>query len=225
MTQFTSFVAVEEQTVVEGGRTRTIQVPVEVPQGVNPDTAYGRNLNEVSVMGAAQLQLAPSKNGYAMAPPPPGIAGGLAAGRGAGVGGGTFKVGSAAQSVTVDQVKELKDEDAARGDASLSRDRREAKSKAAEKLHPSLMAVYECWVRMGNHADGKCDGITNGKVKVLIQLQGNIEEGVRILKERGIETVPLKSNATSGWVTATVTMEKLDTIVGIVNVKLVALQK
>src|SRR6202008_4143213 len=30
MTQFTSFVAVEEQTVVEGGKRRTIQVPVEM---------------------------------------------------------------------------------------------------------------------------------------------------------------------------------------------------
>ena len=34
MTQFTSFVAVEEQVVNEGGRQRTVTVPVEMPDGV-----------------------------------------------------------------------------------------------------------------------------------------------------------------------------------------------
>jgi Ca-activated chloride channel homolog len=35
MTQFTSFVAVEEMIVTDGGQPRRIEVPVEVPQGVN----------------------------------------------------------------------------------------------------------------------------------------------------------------------------------------------
>ena len=33
MTAFTSFVAVEDRVVNEGGRSRTIQVPVELPEG------------------------------------------------------------------------------------------------------------------------------------------------------------------------------------------------
>ncbi|MDQ3918928.1 MAG: VIT and VWA domain-containing protein [Acidobacteriota bacterium] len=36
MTQFTSFVAVEEMTVNEGGQPRRIDVPVELPEGVSP---------------------------------------------------------------------------------------------------------------------------------------------------------------------------------------------
>jgi hypothetical protein len=36
MTQFTSFVAVEEMIVTDGGQPRRIDVPVEVPEGVNP---------------------------------------------------------------------------------------------------------------------------------------------------------------------------------------------
>jgi Ca-activated chloride channel family protein len=40
MTQFTSFVAVEEMAVTDGGRLRRIDVPVEVPVGVNRDMAY-----------------------------------------------------------------------------------------------------------------------------------------------------------------------------------------
>jgi TonB family protein len=41
MTQFTSFVAVEEMVVTDGGQPRRIDVPVEVPEGVNRQTAYG----------------------------------------------------------------------------------------------------------------------------------------------------------------------------------------
>ncbi|MBM3786174.1 MAG: VWA domain-containing protein [Acidobacteria bacterium] len=35
MTSFTSFIAVEEKTISEGGRLRTVEVPVEVPEGVD----------------------------------------------------------------------------------------------------------------------------------------------------------------------------------------------
>ncbi len=42
MTQFTSFVAVEETRVVEGGKPRVIEVPVEMPEGVSYEGVYGR---------------------------------------------------------------------------------------------------------------------------------------------------------------------------------------
>src|SRR5882762_10507566 len=41
MTQFTSFVAVEEMIVTDGGQPRRIDVPIEVPEGVNRQTTYG----------------------------------------------------------------------------------------------------------------------------------------------------------------------------------------
>ena len=41
MTQFTSFVAVEELRVTEGGQARTIRVPVEMPQGVSYSGVFG----------------------------------------------------------------------------------------------------------------------------------------------------------------------------------------
>src|SRR5713226_4267075 len=41
MTQFTSFVAVEEMIVTDGGRPRRIDVPVEVPEGVNREAVFG----------------------------------------------------------------------------------------------------------------------------------------------------------------------------------------
>src|SRR5438552_9956544 len=41
MTQFTSFVAVEDRVVNEGGTQRTVTVPVEMPQGVRYDGIFG----------------------------------------------------------------------------------------------------------------------------------------------------------------------------------------
>jgi len=42
MTQFTSFVAVEEMTVTVGGEPTTITVPVEMPQGVSYEGVFGK---------------------------------------------------------------------------------------------------------------------------------------------------------------------------------------
>lgn len=44
MTQFTSFVAVEEVIVTDGGPPRRVDVPIEVPEGVDRDAAMGRSL-------------------------------------------------------------------------------------------------------------------------------------------------------------------------------------
>ncbi len=43
MTQFTSFVAVEEMTVTDGGQPRRIDVPVELPEGVSREGVFGRS--------------------------------------------------------------------------------------------------------------------------------------------------------------------------------------
>jgi Ca-activated chloride channel family protein len=42
MTQFTSFVAVEDRVVNEGGALRTVAVPVEMPQGVTYEGVFGQ---------------------------------------------------------------------------------------------------------------------------------------------------------------------------------------
>ena len=42
ITQYTSFVAVEETTIIDGGKPRRIEVPVEMPEGVSYEGVYGR---------------------------------------------------------------------------------------------------------------------------------------------------------------------------------------
>jgi Ca-activated chloride channel family protein len=41
MTQFTSFVAVEEMTITDGGVPRRVEVPVELPEGVSREGVFG----------------------------------------------------------------------------------------------------------------------------------------------------------------------------------------
>ena len=48
LTQFTSFVAVEDRVVNEGGKLRTETVPVEMPQGVTYEGALGRSGSAVA---------------------------------------------------------------------------------------------------------------------------------------------------------------------------------
>ena len=52
LTQFTSFVAVEEKIVNEGGRQRTVTVPVEMPDGVRYDGVFGGALAESDAAAA-----------------------------------------------------------------------------------------------------------------------------------------------------------------------------
>lgn len=48
MTQFTSFVAVEERTTMQGGKPRRVQVPVEMPEGVSYEGIMGSDQNQFS---------------------------------------------------------------------------------------------------------------------------------------------------------------------------------
>ncbi|HUK88346.1 MAG TPA: VIT domain-containing protein [Terriglobales bacterium] len=52
MTQFTSFVAVEEMTVTDGGQPRTVQVPVEMPEGVSYQGVFGEDKDEAVGSGS-----------------------------------------------------------------------------------------------------------------------------------------------------------------------------
>src|SRR5437870_7255486 len=55
MTQFTSFVAVEEMIVTDGGQPRRIDVPVEVPEGVNRQAVFGQERDGFFNFSAGRL--------------------------------------------------------------------------------------------------------------------------------------------------------------------------
>src|SRR5262249_52043745 len=73
MTQFTSFVAVEETVVTDGGQPRRIDIPVEMPEGVSHQGVFGNKVEayDVSVnrqlkeKGRQQIQLNGGSSGFA----------------------------------------------------------------------------------------------------------------------------------------------------------------
>src|SRR5215475_3760512 len=66
MTQFTSFVAVEEMTVTDGGQPRRIDVPVEMPEGMSREGVFGaEDINlQVKERGRQQISLNGGVSGY-----------------------------------------------------------------------------------------------------------------------------------------------------------------
>src|SRR2546430_2896504 len=63
MTQFTSFVAVEEIIVTDGGQPRRVDVPVEVPEGVNRDAIFGeRQIANAPINGVGYANFAITQN-------------------------------------------------------------------------------------------------------------------------------------------------------------------
>jgi hypothetical protein len=72
MTQFTSFVAVEERVVVQQGRPVRVEVPVEMPEGVSYEGIFGPRFAGASGSGGG--------SGFG-----PGVVGGVAGGFGGGV--------------------------------------------------------------------------------------------------------------------------------------------
>jgi Ca-activated chloride channel family protein len=122
MTQFTSFVAVEEISVTDGGTLRRIDVPVDVPEGMNQTLATGESRPSGTLGGPTGLFTVSNQNignvGYIMNSLPPaspqptpvakararlgrnanagGGGGGTAQGKGSGVGVGSGATGGAA---------------------------------------------------------------------------------------------------------------------------------
>jgi len=58
MTQFTSFVAVEEMTVTDGGQPRRIEVPVEMPEGVSYEGVFGAAAEQDAMMKSLAAPMA-----------------------------------------------------------------------------------------------------------------------------------------------------------------------
>jgi Ca-activated chloride channel family protein len=199
VTQFTSFVAVEERTVVDGGRTRTIQVPVEIPQGVSPEGVFGDRSSGKVFGGIVQAQAMASpvmtSNYKSMQ-----SVDAASAGRFTGV----LPMAKANESVDIK---------AANAPAPRKDERRELESK----LHPGLLAVYECWVR----SPAKCASVNQGRIGIQVWLSESSPSVMKELKALGFVVTSGKSGA---QVRGTLPIEKLQSLAEMKQVKLVALE-
>jgi Ca-activated chloride channel family protein len=192
MTQFTSFVAVEEQVRVEGGKARTVEVPVELPEGVRYEEQWGAHDRLVAIPMATQSVVVSRglsgvvRHQMALAPPPPppmngpasnnmgsgpgvGIGAahgaGIGPGSGGGIGGRVYRVGPNAA---------LKpDSDGAVPPTPGLTYKSKDEALLATKSDAKLLAAYQCWNGRADKGatDSTCQ-TKNGVVKVDVILEG-----------------------------------------------------
>lgn len=206
MTQFTSFVAVEETTVVQGGKPRIVQVPVEIPHGVSPEGVFGESeVHAVNTFAAAPA----ARNGSA-----------AKIGRGMGAGSGN-RIGLA-------QTTGVLANDAVVVGARTGKIERKDGSKApppppATKLHASLMPLYKC----ANEPQiaiypPPCTLPADGKAKIEVWFKGDKKAVLDALKKLGFI---LREDKKAGQLTGDLSLTALDKVIAMHAVKLVALAK
>jgi len=212
MTQFTSFVAVEEMIVTDGGVPRRIDVPIESPEGMKVMR------DEESVNGFINQGFIGRRNARAKAGTLSGsISGAMARGAGAAppppnsppvVSSVTATVGTPTATPEADQVMRV-----------LSPDEQQLE----QKLHRSLRVVVEKLKR--KEALSSADGpgfIRNGKAEVQIWLTEKSPLVMTKLRELGFEVILDAKN--SKLIIGRLPIEKLEPLVRLNFVKYVSPQ-
>jgi Ca-activated chloride channel homolog len=161
MTQFTSFVAVEEMTVTTGGEPRRVEVPVELPEGVSYEGVFGKD-------EAPQMMRAKSFSGVG------GVVGGVMS---------SSKPMAAparlAQAIEFD-----------RRDAPALTPAERKKQELRSKLHPALAAIVErIEKRNPNPTPEERRLVRNGKAELQIWLTDTSPQTIAALKRLGFELV------------------------------------
>ena len=196
MTQFTSFVAVEEMIVTDGGQPRRIDVPVEVPEGVNRDALL--DADEPMARPSGTLQ-SPFANLSAFRS----ISGGVASpaaraeivtksGTNSGnrksrraTGGGGGGVANAPPAM----MSSVMVADAAEPVKVITPEEQQREQLRA-KLHPSIIAVIDrLKIKSPIAGADEVKFIRDGKAEIQIWLTDKSDETLAKLKELGFEVV------------------------------------
>jgi Ca-activated chloride channel family protein len=226
MTQFTSFVAVEERIVTDGGQPRRIDVPVEVPEGVNRETAYPRDPMQLfsNKMYFSQGQVARRvMPGKVMGGKDGGTGAGIGSGVGGNVGGGGGGVPSSASTTPKPAAKPVAVFGASTADAPMPSPTPPA-DEVRQKVHPSVFAVVErLRKKEALTAAGEGGFIRNGKAEVQVWVSEKSVEALAKLKELGFEV--LLDDKNSKLIIGRLPIDKLETLVKLKFVNYVSPQK
>ncbi len=247
MTQFTSFVAVEEMTITDGGEPRRIEVPVEMPEGVSHEGVFGDKEEMVGVAGGVSQGVVTSIGGV----PKPmarmrkgeplksktsmgrGSGGGSGAGSGAGrgpargsnAGGGTAVTGSGTAPYSPPPpppAKPITVNEVGKNKADTPLSARDQKrQELLSKLHPSVVAVIERLKNKNARAGAdESKFVRNGKAELQIWLADKSPETMAALKKLGFEI--LLEPKTAKLVIGKISIENLEALAEIAAVRYVA---
>jgi Ca-activated chloride channel family protein len=212
MTQFTSFVAVEEMVVTDGGQPRRIDVPVEVPQGVNRAAVFGETDKTPRISYSGAYANSPSK-AYIMTTRP--MTANSTGKTKSGSGGGGSGAGIAASPRPSGTL-------VMEADVSLSPEELK-RVQIQSKFHPSVLAVIDR-LRDKKAAPGADEAkfIHNGKAEVQIWLMDKSNETMIALKALGFEVV--LDPKTAKMVIGRISIEKLSALGDLKGVRYVSPQ-
>jgi hypothetical protein len=221
MTQFTSFVAVEEMVVTDGGQPRRIDVPVEVPEGVNRFMVDPNAVSANKQVQKAQAYAFSISSSAAPRRAAGGGAGGVGTGRGGNVGGGSIAKPTPANAPpTVSSIVMEDKEDALRVVSSPEEQRL---NTLRSKLHPAIMAIV---MRLrSKQADPTPDEqrfVRDGKAEVQVWMTEKSVEAMTKLRELGFEVVLDQKN--SSLIIGRLTIEKLEALADLKFVRYVSPQ-
>ena len=201
MTQFTSFVAVEERVVTENGKPQRVEVPVEMPQGVNYDTVFGDENDRLAYSPNAGLTFYAQMGMARKASRVSGIAGGGGGGVGAGMAvGGPVNGKMMAPAVGLPAQPSPPATDAY-GHTDSPQDKPSGgRALLASKLNPAVLAAFDCWKQSGEDCKLVHDGtlelelwLTDGSDPIIAQLTalGFVTSHHRPQEKRIIGHVPV----------------------------------
>jgi Ca-activated chloride channel homolog len=204
MTQYTSFVAVEEKIITDGTTPRRVEVPVEMPEGVRYEGVFGKEREEKQKLSGLQMQ----GRAMRMAQMAPGVVSSDAA-------------SGARANESVSIIRDRKDE-ARNLPAPLPAPKSEAAAQSGpSKMHPSIAALA---TRLRNKAAqptaDEARFVTGGKAEVQIWLTAKSDQALAELKKLGFEVV--SNPAGSLLVIGRVPVGKLDALAALQSVRYVA---
>jgi Ca-activated chloride channel family protein len=234
MTQFTSFVAVEEMIVTDGGQPRRIEVPVEVPAGVDPSAnlelqqgmtvALPKNMSGSYLGGLTARR---SRTGP--------VSGGVLNGRAAGAGGGgrssdvaTARAKPMATPVPPPNAPMRASVRAAVVEMSDAAERTRTpeelrRDQLQSKFHPTVFAVV---IRLRDKqaapASGEDKFIRDGKAEIQVWLTDKSAQTLAKLKELGFEVV--LDQKTSKLIIGRLAIDKLEALADLKFVRYVSPQ-
>jgi Ca-activated chloride channel homolog len=243
MTQFTSFVAVEEMIVTDGGQPRRIDVPVEVPEGVNRAGVFGQEKNDPNGYGfqmfagrrARAASILPNQpptasltatvvTSESSSAKPKAAAGGGGGGSGAGQSSSVAGVASTAPPPPQPISGAFSIDGAREADALKALTPEEQKrAQLQSKFHPTVLAVIDR-LKDTKASPGKDEVkfIRNGKAEIQIWLTDKSDETMAKLKELGFEVV--LDPKTAKLVIGRLPIEKLAALAELKSVRYVAPQ-
>jgi Ca-activated chloride channel family protein len=216
MTQFTSFVAVEEMTVTDGGQPRRVEVPVEMPEGVSYKGITGGD-ETVAVNAPAPLMMNSNASGSI---------GGAGRGGGGGAAGQPVTARMKVREATVNRSPVVKDarSESRDGDSAVQlSDKELKKQELLSKLHPSIAALVERLSKKGSQPSAdEAKFVHDGKAEIQIWLADKSPETIAQLKKLGFEVV--LDPTTSKMLIGRITIEKLAALAELKSVRYIAPQ-